>query len=1213
MQLHSFPRFILIFALLGGTVPQWLQGAPIQEAIQKSEPVAYWSFEEAVEAALIEGKAVRTGEDAAVAPEFPDFGQENSALRLNAPGWLRIQDTGEKSQFDFDNGDAITVEAWVKPTEMVGNAYILSKGRTGNPGMASHNQNWAFRLIEKNGQLCPNLLFRSRPDGDWAGDWHRWTSNEGVLPDAQWHHVAITYKFGDPESVRAYVDGKELTKGTWDYAGATQRAPVVDDDEVWLGAGMGGSAGSAFRGMLDEVALYRRQLSSEELKSRFHYKPQPFAAPQVPKDKVLVQLFGPISSLSSIPRGGVDQLAEWEQSTFGFTRLPQKYDDWAIREDWPKTLLVRAWSEVELEPGRYQFMLRTRGMARLWIDDEIYETTPAQRNRGGAHHEVDPLPEVPVEGMRPHGMNDHERIVEFTSKGGTHKILYEIIVGGPKYRTEFGETSLSIAEPLGMYEIVSHGDTFELTDEGWLSFVEDQRVAMNDLDASNRRAKVALGNDHWNSRHDYARKNLIQGDAATSIDELIAARIQAASSSTEETATGPEAAFFYDKIEPILAEQCYRCHGEKEKGGLTLKDRARALEGGDSGLAAIVPGQPEESFLIELTGPDAGDDRMPPKGEGLSSEEIELLAQWVKDGAAMPGEKAKAIALAPLVDDATFLRRVYLDTVGVAPSLAEAQAFLNDSSPDKRDRIVSELLADPRWADNWVGYWQDVLAENPNLLKPKLNNTGPFRWWIQEAMADNKPLDRFATELILMRGSTWGGGTAGFAIASENDVPMAAKAHVISSAFLGVEMKCARCHDAPFHEWKQQDLFQMAAMLERKPIKVPDTSSVPVAFFDAKQRKPLIEVTLDPGAEVSPSWPFETIASEVPAELLGQPNDLREQLAAQVTGSRRFAEVVANRVWARLMGAGIVDPVHDWEGNAPSDPDLLASLADELIRSGYDLKAFTGMILRSEAYQREAIDLLVNVPSSDRYFEGPYRRRMSAEQIVDTAFHAAGQEMRTEQLTLDIEGTAPLTTFMNFGHPRRAWEFTTLANERDRPSLALPRVQAIADLLTAFGWRNARPEPTTEREEEPNLVQPGALANGMVGTWLTRLSDDSGLTEIAVEAESVEQLVDNLFLQLLTRHPDSAERQKFAALLEPGFAERLVPESEQVAPPEPQRFRYVTWSNHFAKDANIIKVQMEELARKGDPPTRYLRDAWRQRMEDAVWSLLNSPEMVMIP
>ena len=130
---------------------------------------------------------------------------------------------------------------------------------------------------------------------------------------------------------------------------------------------------------------------------------------------------------------------------------------------------------------------------------------------------------------------------------------------------------------------------------------------------------------------------------------------------------------------------------------------------------------------------------------------------------------------------------------------------------------IDRLLADRRWADHQMGYWLDVLAENPNLINPTLNNTGPFRWWLHESLLDNKPFDLFVTELLRLEGSERFGGPAGFGVATQNDVPMAAKGIIVSSAFLGVEMKCARCHDAPTHASKQQELFQLAAMLQTKP------------------------------------------------------------------------------------------------------------------------------------------------------------------------------------------------------------------------------------------------------------------------------------------------------------------------------------------------------------------------------------------------------------
>ena len=146
-------------------------------------------------------------------------------------------------------------------------------------------------------------------------------------------------------------------------------------------------------------------------------------------------------------------------------------------------------------------------------------------------------------------------------------------------------------------------------------------------------------------------------------------------------------------------------------------------------------------------------------------------------------------------------------------------------------------------------------------------------------------------------------------------------------------------------------------MLERKPVTLPKTSSVPAAFFDEKERPSLIKVTLKPGEKLEPTWPFPSLAPvEVAANLLRDPRDPRERLAAILTlpENTRFAQVLVNRVWKQLMGAGFVEPAHDWEGHVISHPELLQWLAHELVAHDYDLKYLVRLILTSHAYQREA-------------------------------------------------------------------------------------------------------------------------------------------------------------------------------------------------------------------------------------------------------------------
>ena len=1174
------------------------------KAITETNPERHWSFDSFAPAKNVQATNGPTS------PEYPFFEKVNPAVKMKNGGRIPISDPGDDSAFDFDNGDEITVEAMVSLDQLRDQAAILTKGRTSNAGFPAHNQNWAFRLKSTNGgQAGVNFLFRSKGTKDQPADWHRWTSNQGFTVGDGWHHIAISYRFGDPGSIRGYLDGKPV-KGKWDMGGPTESPPIVDDDEVWIGSSLGGNLNNSLFGSVDEIALYRRIVPAEVFAKRYH-RIEPERILPEPKPGALVLTLHPWNNRSKLPINPKPAIGQWKQSSLGFVRLPRNYDDWGVREDWGEGVIVRAVTEIDLEPGEYEFLGRSRGIARLYVDGEQILTFPPPKRGSGAHNQVQPVPTVPRKGMRPRFLDDVEKIVTFSSPGGKHRVVFDVMVGGPKLRLEFGEGCLAIARKGKMFRLLGPKPGPELTDRGWEDFVARTSA---ELDERNRKTRQTadLQADYWRKRHALAQEKLTSGSTSgQSIDQLISKRIEQA-----RRDSGNPDSFFNAKVRPILSEHCFRCHGEKEKGGLNLLSLKNLLAGGESGLPAIVPGKPMKSHLLALVSSENKDERMPPKGDGLKKDAIAILEKWIIQGGKLDKEPKRISERTPLVDDLTFLRRAWIDVLGMAPSLKVIRPFQEDASTDKRAKMIDRLLADERGADNWVGYWQDALAENPNLLKPNLNNTGPFRYWILDALRDNKPMDRFATELIMMRGSTWDGGSAGFGEASQNDVPMAAKAHVIGTAFLGIEMKCARCHDAPYHESTQRKLFEMAAMLGRKSIQVPKTSSVPAGFFEHAEkggRESLIQVTLQNGSTVKPNWPFDELSGKLPVQITPDPNDTRGQLAARITFSRRFAEVIANRLWKRLMGAGLVEKVDDWEGQTPSDPALLAYLADELIRSGYDLKALTRLIMNSKAYQRKAIDAPENLVESDRFFEGPYRRRMTAEQVVDNAWQVSGKKMDLGLLTMDMEGRHRPGFFINFGRPERAWQFTTLANERDRPSLAMPKMQAVVDVLLAFGWRNSRPEPTSHRIEEPNPIQPGILANGVMGGWLTRLSDDSEITRMCIDAESASQLSEDLFFRYLTRFPTKEEKKAFVALLEVGFDDRILPRHETLSHPDKKRYPYVSWLNHLDNEANSIKQQQEEEARRGDPPSKYLQTAWREAAEDALWTLLNSPEMILIP
>jgi hypothetical protein len=576
-------------------------------------------------------------------------------------------------------------------------------------------------------------------------------------------------------------------------------------------------------------------------------------------------------------------------------------------------------------------------------------------------------------------------------------------------------------------------------------------------------------------------------------------------------------------------------------------------------------------------------------------------------------ETAK-VAATPRISDLEFLRRATLDVTGLIPTAAEVKAYLATPVGQRRKKLLDRLLESPGWADHWVSYWQDVLAENPGILKPDLNNTGPFRWWLHQCFADNIPFDRLATELIEMQGSVVLGGPAAFAQATLNDAPMAAKADIIAQAFLGMKMGCARCHDAPFHPFRQKDLFSLAAMLNGRDLKLPATSTVPTIEGG---RKPAVTVALKPGESIAPDWPFRDLAAHDETGLLPETGSLptRKIVAARIIAPEndRFAQVIANRVWKRYMGVGIVEPADDWSRAKASHPELLEYLGREFMLSGYDLKHLSRLILSSNTYQRQAAaDLTPQTGAQSRLFAGPARRAMTAEQLVDSLHLAVGKRFDCEELNLNPAGDRSATQFLNMGRPTRAWQMTALSNERDRPALALPIAQSAVDLMSIYGWRQSRQNPATSRDDMPSPMQTLILANGVLGTRIVRLSDEGYFTEAALKNTTVDQLVTDAFLRILSRPPSAEENRSFVELLKPHFADRRNASAE-IIKSGPKTDSRVSWSNHLSSEATLIRLEEEKKLRMGEQPTQRLKPGFREKFEDMLWALVNSPEFVIVP
>src|SRR5262249_10034113 len=211
-------------------------------------------------------------------------------------------------------------------------------------------------------------------------------------------------------------------------------------------------------------------------------------------------------------------------------------------------------------------------------------------------------------------------------------------------------------------------------------------------------------------------------------------------------------------------------------------------------------------------------------------------------------------------------------------------------------------------------------------------------------------------------------------------------------------------------------------------------------------------------------------------------------------------------------------------------------------------------------------------------------------------------EVHTEEMNVDVDSSRLETSSINLGLPTRAWRFTTMGNERDRPSLSLPGAQTAVTLLETFGWRATRQDPLTYREKEPTVLQPAILANGVVGKRIAQLSEDSAFVGMALTAETPADFVEAVFRQILSRSPTTAERDLFVSVLGDDFISRKTGAKPAPVPGWPARDG-VSWSNHLSTESNEIRIARQKQFEKGDPPTTQLKRQWREKAEDMVWAL----------
>jgi hypothetical protein len=460
---------------------------------------------------------------------------------------------------------------------------------------------------------------------------------------------------------------------------------------------------------------------------------------------------------------------------------------------------------------------------------------------------------------------------------------------------------------------------------------------------------------------------------------------------------------FAHDIVPLLRKHCGQCHtGDHKKGGYSMNTRASVIAGGEGG-AAVVPGNSGKSEFVSRVLSRDKDEQMPPEGPRLTEKEVALLKNWIdaglpwQEGFALkpptyePPLKPRHVELPsvvasrtnpvdrlvdtyfsqhkvqrpPQANGSTLVRRLSLDLTGLLPAPERVQTFINDQSSEKRDNFIRELLSDDvAYAEHWLTFWNDLLRNDYAGTGFITGGRKQITGWLYRSLVDNKPYDQMVRELIaptddsegFIQGIKWRGTV------NASQTIEVQFAQNISQAFLGINMKCASCHDSFIDRWKLSEAYGLAAIYA--------TQSLAIHRCD----KPT-------GAIARAAWIFPELGqidADAPA-----PKRL-EQLAGLMTHPEngRFTRTIVNRLWHRLMGRGIVHPV-DAMHSEPWSADLLDWLAADFAAHNYDLKHTLALIATSDIYQAQTppID---NEPDADDYiFRGPHARRMTAEQFVD--------------------------------------------------------------------------------------------------------------------------------------------------------------------------------------------------------------------------------------
>ncbi|MDH3651733.1 MAG: PSD1 and planctomycete cytochrome C domain-containing protein, partial [Saprospiraceae bacterium] len=456
-------------------------------------------------------------------------------------------------------------------------------------------------------------------------------------------------------------------------------------------------------------------------------------------------------------------------------------------------------------------------------------------------------------------------------------------------------------------------------------------------------------------------------------------------------------------VRAIFAHRCFQCHSTaKHKGALILDSKEGVFEGGDGG-PIIVSGDSEASEIIRRVGLRRNhDDAMPPEGGGLTKSEIETIALWIDQGAYWTNEELKIFREADLalnmpngehldpaftnpidqwvdqyfkenhikwpdpIDDRRYIRRAYLDVVGLLPSIEDIEEFVNDSDGQKRDQLIDRLLADrPNYTIHWMSFWNDLLRNDYSGTGFITNGRKQISSWLYQALYDNLSYDSLVYQLInptedsegFIQGIKW----RGVVNASQSTELQAAQN--ISQSLLGVNLKCASCHNSFINNVTLQQAYDFAQI-----------------FVDSTIE--LYRCDKPTGRFAKPAFLYPELGEVVGDSLSDRLASLANIIVQPANG--RLYRTVVNRYWDRLFGRGMVAPVDEMD-NPPWSQQLLDWLASHFHKSGTDLNQLIKTIMTSRTYQLPVASYAdPNDIQTPRFiFRGPVARRLTAEQTAD--------------------------------------------------------------------------------------------------------------------------------------------------------------------------------------------------------------------------------------